>query len=257
MALASIAAGIKFGTIILTDLLIIKKALLKAQKIIKKDPDIIKALRCIRTSIKEAAVRVKKAVLSKVTRRPRTRNVIMSRLGDIKPQTLTMKTGVAGDLDVYTTAQIVLPVPRFGIPTLRSMLFELLWIDWYLAFENSIDLTTSHWAWLSIEPTRKSGETSTLLTAAVDVADPCAFGFVMKSVLVGGAGGAEIKTNPTHIDFTDNNGHGILLAANRIQITGGSTFNNNAPSFIAKVGYRLVNVGLREYVGIVCIQQST
>jgi len=176
--------------------------------------------------------------------------------GDVKPQILTLTTGIAGAADDYVTAQLALPVPRFGGMKTKATIFELLRVDWYLSPENLGDATANQqWAFLSTVSTRASGDTSTLTEMVNDILDPRTFGLVSMSMLISTNGG-NVQQFPIQVDLTDNNGNGILVATDKLVITGGSVSPASAGSYLCKVLYRLVNVGITEYVGIVQSQQS-
>jgi len=63
---------------------------------------------------------------------------------------------------------------------------------------------------------------------------------------------------PIHIDLTDQNGNGMLIATQTIVVNGGNTSGTaaTARTYTAKVLYRLIEVGIEEYVGIVQAQSS-
>ncbi len=60
---------------------------------------------------------------------------------------------------------------------------------------------------------------------------------------------------PIVIDTTDTDGNGILVATDRLFIVGGNLSGIVAATYVAKIMYRLVEVGITEYVGIVQSQQ--
>lgn len=196
-------------------------------------------------------------LLPKTKKKPR-KKAMSRKTGDVKPQILTLTTAAGPAADQYVTATSVLPVPRFGATKLKATIFELLWIHWYMGPDSFTQSDVVKWAWLSTISTRATAETSTLATALQDVQDPRTFGFVMEELFIVGAAGIGFKSIPQSINLTDQNGNGILIATDRLQITGGTLGGASSPgSFVAKVGYRLVNVGIQEYVGIVASQQGT
>lgn len=174
--------------------------------------------------------------------------------GDIKPQIFTLSTGTQGATDDYVTDRIPLPVPRIGTMKTKATIFEILWVDWYLSPEGSRVVPITQWAFLSTVTTRSDGDASTLATLAEDLNDPRSFAVAVLMSADDTSGGG-FFTMPKHIDLTDDNGNGILVATDQIVITGGSLSATAAGQFICKVGYRLVNVGITEYVGIVQSQQ--
>ncbi len=174
--------------------------------------------------------------------------------GDIKPQYLTLNTGVTAT-DDYTVNQVALPVPRFGTMKTMATIMELLSADWYINLVDSNDADKTDFAFLTTSTTRQDADTSTLASAATDVEDPQTFGFVMVNHFQVTAVGISSFSQPIHIDFTDDNGNGILVATDRLFVVGGNVGGTAAGNYTCKLKYRQVNVGITEYVGIVQSQQ--
>jgi len=176
--------------------------------------------------------------------------------GDVKPQILTLTTGLPQAIDTYTVDQSILPVPRFGPTASKATIFEVLWVHWYLAIRDVADGLFTKWAWLSTITGRSTGDVASLASAEGDVAEPRTFAFVLQNRTIIVQGSSSIQY-PIVIDLTDRNGNGILIATDRIVITSGQFANTALGGTIAKIGYRLVNVGIKEYVGIVQSQQGS
>jgi len=170
--------------------------------------------------------------------------------GDIKPQMLSLTTGQAGAADDYVIAAVALPVPRFGGSKNKATIFEILWVDWYLSLEDVNDVISQKWAWLSTAATRADAETSTLSSLIDDINDPRSFApvFTQRSQTTSGI---LSYTFPIRVDLTDSNGNGFLVATDKIVIAAGAVANTAGVSASAKVCYRMVDVGVEEYVGIV------
>ncbi len=175
--------------------------------------------------------------------------------GDIKPQYLTLNTGVAAAVSDYTVNQVALPVPRFGTMKTKATIIEALSVDWYLNIADLGDTGKSDWAYLTTSTVRVDAETATLASAAADVEDPQTFGFVLREHREATAVGVVSQTMPIRVDFTDNNGNGILIATDRLFVVGANLGGTAGGNYTAKLKYRLVNVGITEYVGIVQSQQ--
>lgn len=56
--------------------------------------------------------------------------------------------------------------------------------------------------------------------------------------------------------MTDGAGHGVLVATDKIYMLTASLAATGAQEAIVKILYRLVDVGLEEYIGIVQSQQA-
>lgn len=174
--------------------------------------------------------------------------------GDVKPQIMTLSTGNVGAADDYVVNQLQLPVPRFGAQKNRATIFELLWVDWYVSPQDQVDQTATHWAFLSTAVTRADADTATLATLQEDLEEPRNFAIAITQNAMTTSGSFN-RTMPIHMPLTDQNGNGVLVATDRIVAVQGSTSDTTVSGSIAKVGYRLVNVGVEEYVGIVQSQQ--
>lgn len=175
--------------------------------------------------------------------------------GDIKPQTLTLSANAPGAADDYAVTQVNLPVPRFGTMKTKATVFELLHIDWYLQPVNAVDQAGSDFAYLATQQLRSNGDTSTLASFTEDLQDPTTFAAICK-VYNFTTSGSDVRTLPDRINFTDDNGNGMIIATDRLFLHTGNTGGMNQGATIAKATYRLVNVGITEYVGIVQSQQG-
>ena len=174
--------------------------------------------------------------------------------GDIKPQILTLDSGTAGAVSDYVVNQVALPVPRFGSLKTKATIFEILTVSWYPNIEDFADTSATNWCFLTTSTTRADADTATLASAALDVTDPRTFAFVIRQNNLT-TSGAVVSIMPNVIDLTDMNGNGILIATDKLFVVGANLNGTTAGSFVAKVKYRLVNVGITEYVGIVQSQQ--
>lgn len=186
--------------------------------------------------------------MSKRARTKRSNGSRTGGTGDIKPQILTINSGLP-TLNKYVVTQVALPVPRFGSQAGRTTVIELLSLDWYIGVLDLADAAHTHWAYLTTGTDRVSGAASLLVDMNVDIVDPLTFGLAC----TGQANTA--APMPQHIDFTDNNGNGMVIATDKIFIVNGSVGGTIAAGSVCKFKYRLVNIGMREYIGIVQSQQ--
>lgn len=120
--------------------------------------------------------------------------------------------------------------------------------------ENAIDPVGTEFAFLTTSTTRASTDTSTLGTAADDVTEPRTFAFALTEHQQLTSGSSN-NSMPIHISLSDQNGNGVLVATDKLFVVGGNVGALTAGSYVAKILYRLVNVGITEYVGIVQSQQ--
>lgn len=181
------------------------------------------------------------------------RRMLTGGTGDVKPQFFTGTSGTAGAVDDYVVNELQLPVPRFGTQRNRATIFEILSLDWYIGIEDT-DSAMSCFAFLTTSTNRSDGDTSTRATAVNDLNDPKTIGFAMYERQFTTSGASVIKY-PIHIDLTDQSGNGTLIATDKITIVCGAVANSVGISAVCKIKYRMVNVGVQEYVGIVQSQQ--
>jgi len=171
--------------------------------------------------------------------------------GDIMPQMMVFDSG-SRTTDDYIVEKVALPVPRIGTMRNKATIYEILWVEWYLGIENLEDVTanSTQWGYLTTGTTRTTGLAATLDTLAEDVADPKVVSIAIQTSKKA-TSGASVQTMPIVDDLTDRNGNGILVAADSLFIIKGATDQTTNARAVARVGFRLVNVGVTEYVGIV------
>lgn len=178
--------------------------------------------------------------------------------GDVKPQILTLKSALnaAGD---YIVTSFPLPVARIGASKDKASVIEILRVDWYSGIEDIDEPTVIFVSYLSTSPNVSTGTTLSAATIAADAADAhtIALSVHQSYIATAGAAGEAIGNRgwPMRIDLTDGAGNGVLVATDTISIVGGNHNGTAACTFVAKVLYRIVNVGITEYVGIVTSQQ--
>lgn len=175
--------------------------------------------------------------------------------GDLKPQIFTLSTGNQPALNTYAVTRSPLPVPRFGTQRAKATIFEMLRVDLYFGLTEVADVINTMWCYLTTSTQRTSGLGSTIGTMVADIQDPKTFAFGVTETGALGAGGSSRFGFPVSIDLTDGAGNGILVATDNINIVYGSSDNSAIASGQAKIYYRMVNVGVQEYVGIVQSQQ--
>lgn len=175
--------------------------------------------------------------------------------GDVKPQILTMKGNAPGAADDYSVTQVNLPVPRFGTMKTKATVFEVLTIDWYINTANAGDTGGADFAYFATQALHANGDTSTVASFGTDVEDPVVFGAAMRLSSLS-TNGAWQQYTPFRMDMTDQNGNGMIIATDRLFLHYGGASQSVLGTTIAKVKYRLVNIGITEYVGIVQSQQG-
>lgn len=171
--------------------------------------------------------------------------------GDVKPQIMTIQ-GDTALTDDYGVTQVNLPVPRFGTTRNKSTITEFLWVDYYWLGDIA-DTSFHHWAFLTPQTARVDAETADQASLVVDIANNNNFGFVLTQNILT-TSGVNINRYPLRYDFTDQNGNGYLYAGDKMFLVAANISGPGA--CVCKICYRMVDVGLEEYIGIVQSQQA-
>lgn len=174
--------------------------------------------------------------------------------GDVKPQMITATTGLAAAGNQYVVNTIELPTVRTPQGSRRTSVYEILKVHWYLNVNNTGDQGSGEFAFLTTRTDRKDGNASTLTSFEDDILDPRTFAsalFVQNLTTSGSAAFGQ----PQNVDLTDGDGNGILVATDRLYVVGGGIGQTNAGQYICKIFYRIVNVDITEFLGIVQSQQ--
>jgi len=174
--------------------------------------------------------------------------------GDLKPQFLTAATPVPAGASDYTLIAISIPRIILGEED-RATIMEILRIDYYLGLANLNDTTALQWGFLTTRLSRAQDEGSSFTTLREDTQQPGTIGLMgINHTLT--TSGATTTYFPLSFDTTDQNGNGILIATDRIFFIAGGNGEATPSDAAVKILYRMVNVGITEYVGIVQSQQG-
>lgn len=174
---------------------------------------------------------------------------------DVKPQILTFSSTQA-TVNQYQVLTGNLPVPRFGTQKSKATIFEILKCYFYLGNEDKTDLSAGYFAYLATNDTgRNTGDTCSSANTSEDRGESNVLAYVEWLQQVTTSGGYS-RISPTVVDLTDSNGNGVLVATDRLVFITGSLSATAASTFAVKILYRMVNVGVSEYVGIVQSQMQ-
>ncbi len=169
--------------------------------------------------------------------------------GDVKPQILTIAVPAASGTDDYSSIEFA--VPRIVMGSRDSAtIMEVLKCWFYIGINDTLDTNHTVCGALSTTFLRAQDEICTIANMAANPVISTVFAYVLRDVSIV-TSGADSNADPMVVDLTDGNGNGILIATDNIFFTAG-LFNNTATSSsTVKILYRMVNVGITEYVGIV------
>lgn len=173
--------------------------------------------------------------------------------GDIKPQFMTVNLPTGGGVDDYSIVSVTTPVIT-RTPGGFATVMEILSVHWYLGIADANDDDSLWFGFLSTTSNRVQNETSSLGSFIQDLSQPtvfAAYGLEQNFVTTGG----ETHVLPGIVNTNDGNGNGILVATPRFFVVQGSVAAASLSAGIVKILYRLVNIGLEEYIGIVAAQQ--
>lgn len=164
---------------------------------------------------------------------------------DIKPQVLVVSTPVQPAINQYTLATLNVPVPRFGPSAKRATVMEILKVKFYVRNQDFADVGGIYWGFLNGNTTRTSALACSTTTMMEDIGDHLTLSI---GRWVGAAG---MGHEDGWQDMTDSNGNGILVATDRLSFVAGSVSATLVQTYCVRILYRLVNIPIAEYVGIV------
>lgn len=154
--------------------------------------------------------------------------------GDVNPQVMNLSLTMSG-ADTFTTTGVNLPVNRLpGVTASTAVIIEILKIAWDVTLSiGSSAGTYSTMAALTTSP-------QTALTDATK-SDPTMIDFYQETILnLGGAttGITSLAIAPTFHDLSDNAGHGMLIATDKIFLSISKSRKKEGPT-LRKVFLRI------------------
>lgn len=187
--------------------------------------------------------------------RPSSSDQLTGGTRDVNPQYLQGALTLSA-ANTATEVTIGTPIVRVGPQTGgEAIIMELikLWVDMPLVDQDNAAATARNFR-LSLA-TASSGTTPAV--ALLDEGRCLAFTEyqLRNAFTAAGTGVLSEVVNPICWDFTDNAGHGILVATDNIFVAAITTGQAAASTFRWKLSYRFKRVSLVEYIGIVQSQQ--
>ncbi len=172
--------------------------------------------------------------------------------GDLKPQIITATSPIPSGANDFSTVEISVPRIILGQED-RATIMEVLKVWFYVGMRDFADSTATVGAYLTTVALRQTSDTASISEILGDLAAPFVFATVMKQRALTTSGAWPVD-NPVTIDMTDSNGNGYLVATDRMFMTSFDVSGTAAQEATVKILYRMVNVGITEYVGIVASQ---
>lgn len=185
-------------------------------------------------------------------KRGRKSDTLTGGSNDVSPQYFTISSGTQTALNTYREGAIPTPVPRNKVQSGEVTVMEILKIYFDLAEPDTNNSAAGNVLQVQAQLATKS-------QIAIDPSQPTVFAWANKIIrgaftAAGTYGTAYME--PLVWDATDGAGHGILVATDNIFF--GINTVNFAGAFATascKILYRMKNVSLAEYIGIVQSQQ--
>jgi len=150
--------------------------------------------------------------------------------------------------NTFTTAATTLPINRIGrVSGTNAVVLEFLWMDIqyeavdFLANADTLDFAVS------------MGSTP---TAVRSLNDSDVLGSFVKVLHVGATPGTAFVPGIHRIRWETQDGHGLLVAAEEIDISGDSAGMAAASRFDWRIYYRFVNIPAMEMMGILQSQMG-
>ena len=166
--------------------------------------------------------------------------------GDVKPQILTVGVPASGGINLYSVVEFNVPRIIMGSRDSATVM-EILKVWFYVGIQDASDPSSRLSGNLSTALIRSQDDPVSLVTQVNDVINATVFA----SVWADRQGASFAVVLPLEIDLTDNNGNGVLIATDKIFVTTSMLANTVVSDSVVKILYRMVNVGITEYVGIV------
>jgi hypothetical protein len=174
---------------------------------------------------------------------------------DVNPQVWTIQV-VQSSSDANAQLQLPTPVSVYQTTGSGTQVLEILRVTWdTTGFAPSGSATTYNIIGYIATASLPGPQNKTDVEALV--ANPLVISYVQKNYYEVTAASYQIDTDPFQLDYTDGAGHGILVATRNIYLgisTNGGTATGKANYATARILYRLKNVDLADYVGIVASQ---
>ncbi len=131
-----------------------------------------------------------------------------------------------------------------------ATIMEILKVWFYVGIENSADTAYGRFGSLSTTLIRAQDATVNRANLIANMIFPTVFAATYVDTNFTTSGAHE-NVWPQEVDVTDGNGNGVLIATDSLFVTTGMLNNAVVSNSAVKILYRMVNVGITEYVGIV------
>lgn len=174
--------------------------------------------------------------------------------GDVNQQTYTIQASAATTVGSAIT-QFPVPVPKFSSGIDKAIVMELLGVQWDLTLPPSPTVVSLDLESLNVNLTTNPTHQTVVNTMLQDPRSLSTFRRQWGNI---GIPVTSVEWDLSEYDdLTDQAGHGILVAADNVYLDVISTATGyvQAGNIVARLFYRMKEVKLVEYIGIVQSQQ--
>lgn len=180
-------------------------------------------------------------------RRPRRTDYLTGGTRDVNPQWFKGRVTQTG-ADTCSETNFQLPITR--IPTANKVtIVEVLKVRVTPRFDN--------WDITNVELQQVSAAfcTRSVGTTPIFPDNVACFAYLKMQGGHIAAGGGHMQNGTMEQNLTDENGHGLLIASDKLYVQLDSNATTRTQDIAVEILYRFKTVGMREYVGIVQSQQ--
>lgn len=165
-----------------------------------------------------------------------------------------MTISVEGPAGVDDYSLTTVNVPRQILTQgAAATVMEFLKVYFFVGIADFTDLDSLNGMYISNSIIRGQDAAASLTTIVSDSLNPQVFAFALQERNLVTTGGAS-SILPLVIDLTDNNGNGVLVAGSQFFVTSFQLANTAQSRASVRILYRMVNIDIEEYVGIVAQQ---
>lgn len=170
--------------------------------------------------------------------------------GDVRPQVLTFQVTQA-TVNQEQIGTVRLPINRYGARQDLAQLVEILSVDWYITGDTG-DQARFDYAILATNTPGNAvqGTAGSVARFENQINDHRTVSSVFETAALT-TSGSFFDRQPFQDNLEDGAGHGVLVATDSMTMVVSGTGNTAVLTATAKITYRLINVGISEYVGIV------
>lgn len=171
--------------------------------------------------------------------------------GDVNPQYFTLPQNTLSAANTYTEGTIPTPIPRNRISGGKATVMEILKVYFNLPESDSNNAAAGSVIIAQCQLTTRS-------LAAMAQNNPAVFAHcekLMRGAFTAAGTYGTAYLDPWVWDCTDSAGHGVLIATDNIFFGANTVGFTAAQAFNARLLYRMKNVTVEEYIGIVQSQQ--